>query len=128
MLSLKRYPGEKPDITGGTARKMHAWLELRGITFPAIEQGWLFAFLLFYLLASLMFFRALSLRSVPERITVTSQNLYEVMYAEAKKFQALHVALFTIGLLLLFLSGTQNFFKKPVLWTPTIGARYRRSK
>lgn len=128
MLSLKRYPGEKPDVTGGAARKMRAWLELRGISFPAIEQGWLFAFLLLYLLASLMFFRALSQQSVTERITVTSQNLYETMYEEAKKFQALHVALFSIGMLLLFLSGTQHFFKKPVLWEPTIGARYRRSK
>src|SRR3990167_768167 len=126
MLRLKRYPGERLDLFGGAARRLRAWLELRGISFPAIEQGWLLAFLLFYLLAMLMMFRAMSLQSVPQRITVTTQNLYETMYAESLKFQALHAALFYIGMLLLFLSGVQGFFKKPVLWQPTIGTGYRR--
>ena len=128
MLRLKRYPGEKPDFAGGSARKLRAWLELHGFSFPAIEQGWLLAFLFFYLLATLMFYRAMSLRSVPERMTVTSQNLYETMYEESKKFQALHVMLFSIGMIVLFMAGTQGFFKKPILWEPAIGIRYRRQK
>lgn len=126
MIRLRRYPGERPRIFGAVGERLRAWLALRGITFPAIEQGWLFAFLLLYLLMTLIAFRALSLGSVPERMTVTSQNLYEIMYTEALKFQALHVALFAIGMLLLMLAGTVNYIKKPVLWQPTIGIRYRR--